>query len=196
MTATISPIIISSKSRIPEYLHGSALITGQNEAPQKLPLFAKSLGESQNVSAPKNILIPTYWNSKDKGAGIDLAPGNLRASYAGTGKTDMDAASVRANHPIPVKSGMFYFEVTIISKGRDGYISVGFQSASVALNRLPGWDDFSWGYHGDDGHTFCCSGTGSPYGPVFTTNDVIGCLINFMTNNVYYTKNGMLLGEF
>ena len=40
--------------------------------------------------------------------------------------------------------------------------------------RLPGWDKHSYGYHGDDGNSFCSSGTGQAYGPTFTTNDIIG----------------------
>lgn len=39
----------------------------------------------------------------------------------GHGKTPKDAASVRATHPIPAACGVYYFEVKIISKGRDGY---------------------------------------------------------------------------
>ena len=45
--------------------------------------------------------------------------------------------------------------------------------------RLPGWDKHSYGYHGDDGHSFCSSGQGQAYGPTFTTGDVIGKLLTF-----------------
>jgi len=38
------------------------------------------------------------------------------------GKTHKDAASVRATHPIPSACGIYYFEVRIISKGRDGWV--------------------------------------------------------------------------
>lgn len=41
-------------------------------------------------------------------------------SHAGHGKTPKDAASVRATHPIPAACGIYYFEVKIVSKGRDG----------------------------------------------------------------------------
>ena len=40
----------------------------------------------------------------------------------GYGKTHKDAASVRATHPIPSACGLYYFEVKIVSKGRDGYV--------------------------------------------------------------------------
>ena len=38
----------------------------------------------------------------------------------GVGKTHKDAASVRATDPIPASCGIYYFEVKVISKGRDG----------------------------------------------------------------------------
>ena len=55
------------------------------------------------------------------------------------------------------------------------FIGVGFSASSVSLSRLPGWEKGSWGYHGDDGCAFEGSGKGRPYGPTFTTGDVIGC---------------------
>lgn len=40
---------------------------------------------------------------------------------SGVGKTHKDAASVRATNSIPASCGIYYFEVRIVSKGRDGY---------------------------------------------------------------------------
>lgn len=57
-----------------------------------------------------------------------------------------------------------------------------------------GWDKGSYGYHGDDGNSFCSSGNGQPYGPTFTTNDIIGCGVNLVDNTCFYTKNGHHLG--
>lgn len=48
-------------------------------------------------------------------------------------------------------------------------MGIGLSAQGVNMNRLPGWDKNSYGYHGDDGHSFCSSGTGQPYGPTFTT---------------------------
>ncbi|CAF93033.1 unnamed protein product [Tetraodon nigroviridis] len=112
----------------------------------------------------------------------------------GHGKNHKDAASVRATYPIPAACGIYYFEVKIVSKGRDGYMGIGLSAQGVNMNRLPGWDKHSYGYHGDDGHSFCSSGTGQPYGPTFTTGDVIGCCVNLINNTCFYTKNGISLG--
>ena len=74
------------------------------------------------------------------------------------------------------------------------YMGIGLSAQGVNMNRLPGWDKNSYGYHGDDGHSFCSSGTGQPYGPTFTTGDVIGCCVNLIDNTCFYTKNGHHLG--
>eukprot|EP00842_Homolaphlyctis_polyrhiza_P006912 jgi/Hompol1/80/HPOL_004124-RA len=145
--------------------------------------------------------LPSMWNPKDKSNMLGLSNGSLRIAdtrrdglCAGPGKTDADAAAVRANNPIPPQTGIYYYEVTVISKGRDGYIGVGFAANRVPLSRLPGWEDLSWGYHGDDGNSFSGSGSGKPYGPVYGTGDVIGCCINFMNRTASFTKNGIMLG--
>lgn len=60
----------------------------------------------------------------DVGLGANLSHYGLCFSPRppkGHGKTPKDAASVRATHPIPAACGVYYFEVKIISKGRDGY---------------------------------------------------------------------------
>ncbi|XP_020844982.1 ran-binding protein 10 isoform X3 [Phascolarctos cinereus] len=138
--------------------------------------------------------LPRSWSPKDKYNYIGLSQSNLRVHYKGHGKNHKDAASVRATHPIPAACGIYYFEVKIVSKGRDGYMGIGLSAQGVNMNRLPGWDKHSYGYHGDDGHSFCSSGTGQPYGPTFTTGDVIGCCVNLINNTCFYTKNGHSLG--
>lgn len=45
-------------------------------------------------------------------------------AFAGHGKNHKDAASVRATYPIPAACGIYYFEVKIVSKGRDGSVHV------------------------------------------------------------------------
>jgi len=101
---------------------------------------------------------------------------------------------VRATHPIPPACGLYYFEVKIVSKGRDGYMGIGLSQQGTSLNRLPGWEKYSYGYHGDDGYAFNSTTTGREYGPTFTTGDVIGCGVNLVDNTCFYTKNGHHLG--
>ena len=53
----------------------------------------------------------------------------------------------------------------------------------------------SWGYHGNDGY-FHYSEKKEWYGPLFTTGDTIGCCLNFINGTVFYTKNGVNLGNY
>lgn len=83
-----------------------------------------------------------------------------------------------------------------MNKGQKGHISIGFAGRDVKLSRLPGWENNSWGYHGDDGCSFAAdkSGTGTPYGPTFGTGDIVGCGIDFTTHRAFFTKNGTFIG--
>ena len=53
----------------------------------------------------------------------------------------------------------------------------------------------SWGYHGDDGRKFGESGTGEPFGPSYTTGDVIGVGLHHQRKELFFTKNGFFLGK-
>ncbi|RKP15328.1 concanavalin A-like lectin/glucanase domain-containing protein, partial [Piptocephalis cylindrospora] len=143
-----------------------------------------------------DLTLPTRWSSTDKSAHIALVspkPPLLHAAYTGQGKKDTDAASIRADKSVPVGCPFFYYEVNILSKGRDGYIGVGWSAEGLNLNRLPGWDKMSWGWHGDDGHLFTGSGTGTIFGPRFTTGDVVGCGLDAVQGCFFFTKNGLML---
>ncbi|KAI9887354.1 MAG: hypothetical protein M1823_000870 [Watsoniomyces obsoletus] len=162
--------------------------------------------------------LPSCWNEKDKFAGMFLAGEGLEARFTRPGITQepIEAAAVRADHPMPIQCGLYYYEVCILSQGRDGWvidravrisscqtpsltrsirtIGVGFSSSRASLARLPGWEGQSWAYHGDDGKSFCCSSQGREYGPRFGMGDVIGCGVNFRTASAFFTKNGVMLG--
>lgn len=58
-----------------------------------------------------------------------------------------------------------------------------------------GWEEGSWGYHGDDGLIFYNTEHGQ-YGETYDTNDVIGCGVNFDEKIAFYTKNGNIIGKF
>ena len=45
----------------------------------------------------------------------------------------------------------------------------GFCTADVNMDRLPGWEPQSYGYHGDDGNVFRSDGKGRRFGPLFGT---------------------------
>ncbi|MCP9260569.1 hypothetical protein DINM_003559 [Dirofilaria immitis] len=137
----------------------------------------------------KKTPLPTHWSHQDKAASLIVTNDYRNVTYVDNGDPNQelnakDAAAVRADHPIPITCGVYYFEVTIVCSGAECCMGVGLCERNVDLNRLPGWDRASYGYHGDDGNFFCSSGTGHAYGPTFKMNDVIGIAIMEVENVV------------
>ncbi|OMJ29815.1 Ran-binding protein 9 [Smittium culicis] len=142
----------------------------------------------------QSLSIPFVMSKSDSSKHVNIMDDRLQVRYSGPGNEDKDSGMVRANCFMPQTSGIFYFETKIVSKGKNGYIGIGFCTVKVILDRLPGWDSDSWGYHGDDGNSFQCSGSGKKYGPQFTTGDIIGCGVNFINREAFFVKNGVYLG--
>ncbi|KAM0281568.1 hypothetical protein ACHAQH_003437 [Verticillium albo-atrum] len=145
--------------------------------------------------------LPTKWNKDDKYGALEVLADGLEIRYSGPrGQSEREreheAYSIRADHYMPPQCGIYYYEVTILSGKRDDtVVGIGFSGKTVALSRPPGWEPESYGYHGDDGHCYAAHSGGKSYGPPFTTDDVIGCGVNFRTGSAFYTKNGHMLGH-
>lgn len=133
------------------------------------------------------------WNNNDKSNHIQITQQNI-LSYVGPGKSENDAASIRTIAPVPPSLGIFYWEMSILNKGRDGHIGIGIGTVHVSLNRLPGWESQSIGWHGDDGFVFVGSGNGTPFGPCYSTGDVVGCGLDFVNGRVFFTRNAVIVG--
>jgi hypothetical protein len=69
--------------------------------------------------------LPTQWNSSDKYAGLELSNDSLDVRYTGpVHKHDHEAAALRADNPMPPQCGIYYFEIKIESKPKEGYAQV------------------------------------------------------------------------
>lgn len=128
------------------------------------------------------------------GPRITLSEDNLVASLIGN--NDRSAMMAFGNYMLKrdtVDTLGNYFEITILSlANRD--IGVGLSTSEVSVTQqMPGWKKHSYGYHGDDGKKF---GEGKTPGdwPLYELDDVIGCGINFETDSIFFTRNGLLLG--
>lgn len=155
-----------------------------------------------------DIALPTAWSVKDKSPLLIVESDMLTVKYIGPNDYKV-AAIIRANNPIPLQFGLFYFEVKVINNENNGHIAIGFcakpenptknmvnlsaETDDSSIIPMLGQEDNSWGYHSDDGYSFC-SGSGEPYGPSYTTGDIVGCYMNFKENIIFYTKNGINIG--
>ncbi|KAI1290615.1 ran-binding protein [Xylaria venustula] len=146
--------------------------------------------------------LPTRWNKDDKFGAIEVSANGLEVKYnpalrTTTREQDHEICGIRADHPMPTQAGIYYFEVTLLSKRRDESTTVclGFVAKNVSLARPPGWEQDSWGYHGDDGDIYSGHNVGKKYkDTTFSAGDVIGCGVNFRTGHAFFTKNGTNLG--
>ncbi|WWD22906.1 hypothetical protein CI109_107401 [Kwoniella shandongensis] len=109
--------------------------------------------------------------------------------------TDEDATALHTITSIPIACGVHYYEVLVVDKGEEGFMSVGWTLKGTSLRRLVGWDKGSWGWHGDDGRSFEGQGRGERFSETWTTGDTVGCGIDFTTGRAFFTKNGRLLGH-
>lgn len=65
--------------------------------------------------------LPSKWGETDKFGSLEIAADGLDVKYVGSSKLhEHEAVAARADHPISPQCGIYYFEVTIISKGKEG----------------------------------------------------------------------------
>jgi hypothetical protein len=70
--------------------------------------------------------LPSRWNNHDKSSSLEVLSDGLEVKFTSmAGKAaqerDHEACAIRADHPMPSQCGIYYFEVTIISRKREEY---------------------------------------------------------------------------
>ena len=122
-----------------------------------------------------------------------IAKDRLTVTYKGSSQHQNDVGAVRSDCPVPLNRKAYYYEVHVVNAGEKGTIAIGFAAGDFKLQRHPGWEPNSYGYHGDTGHKFAGSPNGSEFGPSFGTGDVVGAGIHLEKQQIFFTKNGKFM---
>ncbi|KAL9017753.1 MAG: hypothetical protein Q9185_004910 [Variospora sp. 1 TL-2023] len=65
--------------------------------------------------------LPSKWVETDKNQAVEIGLDGLDVRFVGGSKLhEHEAAATRTDHPMPVQVGLYYYEVTITSRGKDG----------------------------------------------------------------------------
>ncbi|KAI8332936.1 hypothetical protein BC941DRAFT_435826 [Chlamydoabsidia padenii] len=119
----------------------------------------------------QDLRLPTAWSTTERGEGLELGQEWNEITYK-----------------VKIEPG---------AEDNDGHIAIGFCGEYSRLDRLPGCDEYSWGFHGENG-SLTGGSTGQTkrrkYEACFGVGDTIGCGIDFSNNTLFYTKNGIYLG--
>lgn len=65
--------------------------------------------------------LPTRWSAakEDKASGLEVMADGLEVKYTGPRnhqERENDACAIRADHPMPLQCGLYYFEITVLSR--------------------------------------------------------------------------------
>lgn len=67
--------------------------------------------------------LPSKWAEVDKYGGLEIISDGLDVRYTGLLRAhEHEAAAARADHAMPPQCGIYYYEVTILHKGKEGCV--------------------------------------------------------------------------
>uniref|UniRef100_A0A914IGK7 B30.2/SPRY domain-containing protein n=1 Tax=Globodera rostochiensis TaxID=31243 RepID=A0A914IGK7_GLORO len=133
--------------------------------------------------------IQTQWDSEACNAGLTLSESNV-VEHTGN---NCGVRSVRAKEPIPnEKSGIFYFEVEILAF--TGSITMGLATNKLKLDQNVENQGYAYDSSGyitgidfNEKHAFIVRNK-------IVGETVVGCGVDLEKRQIFYTKNGELLG--
>ena len=86
---------------------------------EKAPKFVTE-GDEEGLSP-----LPSRWNKDDKNTALDVVGEGYDVKYIGpksTSEKDHEACAIRADHYIPARCGVYYFEVTVVARKHAEYV--------------------------------------------------------------------------
>ncbi|XHG01919.1 hypothetical protein AWENTII_005288 [Aspergillus wentii] len=149
---------------------------------------------------------PSCWSAADKHEQLTISENGVQLSDFNPGEPISESPTepmvARADHSVPAGSKGYYYEVTILeSNVPNPAVAIGYCDKYAQLDKMPGWNNAeapTWGYHGDDGrayHYLHDCGEGQDYAESYGPGDTIGCGVDFVTGIIFYTRNGIRLGN-
>ncbi len=111
---------------------GGGLAAGSNTHTQgsKLPSgshrgVAYELVEKPPAVEDENTLhpLPSRWNKDDKDPALEVLGDGYEVKFTGRGSGDHEACAIRADNFMPTLCGVYYFEVLILSRKREEYVT-------------------------------------------------------------------------
>lgn len=79
-------------------------------------IVERTQAQGEEVISP----LPSKWNYNDKFGGLEIYNDGMDVKFNGVSKTENEAAAIRADQPMPRECGMYYYEVTILGKAKEG----------------------------------------------------------------------------
>ncbi|CAB78044.1 putative protein [Arabidopsis thaliana] len=117
-----------------------------------------------------------------------VSPDGLSGQYTGP---DHDGVVLQTENPAPTNCLAYYFEVHIMNAGEKGEIAIGFSKEHI-------YSEGSCAYIGNSGLICSQNGDGdrtvAKASDTYTTGDLVGCGIDSVSQEFFFTKNGTIVG--
>ena len=162
--------------RMKRPVYGLYPIIGMHSRGEKIRYLGHWRRQRQGLLEPM-ILDSSPSNMWLRSNNIRFADDGLTLEYCGDGVNRQDVGIAQGNFRLDRQH--HYFEMTLMTSGKEGWFAIGLARYTYPLYRFPGWNVGSVGYHADNGHLYKERGHGEPFGPKCTEGDVMGCGIDF-----------------
>ena len=157
-------------------IHGLYPVVGLHSCGEKVRYLGHSRRLPHTLAQPMD-LETSPWSMWLRSNGVRFVDDGLTVEYCGEGLEGQDVGMAQGNFCLDRRN--HYFEMEILSAGKEGWLAIGVAKSTYPLHRHPGWNKGSIGYHADNGQLYKEVGRGVPFGPSCTEGDRMGCGILF-----------------
>ena len=167
---------VGEKVKMRRPLFGFYPIIGLHSVGEKVRYLGhwRRLGDGAQEPMDQDSSPSSHWLRSNA---IRFLHDGLTLEYVGNGLDKQDVGMAQAR--LRLDSTNHYFEMEIISSGKEGWLAVGLGKSTYPLHRHPGWNKGSVGYHADNGQLYKERGVGVEFGPQCSAGDTMGCGILF-----------------